>query len=162
MIKLVQEAKKHNKEAFTELIYMHETTMYKVAKAILLNDEDAADAIQDTIVICWEKITTLKNNHLFKTWLTRILINNCYSILNKRTDFADENVLMNISEVNSSYNDIEWQSVLKQLPEKYRTVIILYYVDGFKVREIAKILETKESNIKYWLASARNELKNLI
>lgn len=75
MEKLVQKAKQHDKTAFTVLIEQNTKSMYKVAKAILKNDEDVADALQDTILTCWEKIGTLEKNEFFKTWLIRILIN---------------------------------------------------------------------------------------
>ena len=66
--------------------------MYKVARSILLRDEDVADAISDTILVCWEKIDTLKKNRFFRTWMTRILINKCNDILRdcQRTVFTDE------------------------------------------------------------------------
>ena len=53
--KLVLQAKKHDKEAFVKLVENYQVSMYKTAIAILQNDEDAADAIQETILICWEK-----------------------------------------------------------------------------------------------------------
>lgn len=58
--------------------------MYKVAKAILKNDDDVADAMQETILTCWEKIDSLKKEDYFKTWMIRILINQCNSIYRKR------------------------------------------------------------------------------
>lgn len=60
---LIRKAKKHDKEAFSQLIREYGKDMYKVAKTILKNDEDAADAIQDTVLICWEKIDTLRQDH---------------------------------------------------------------------------------------------------
>ena len=80
---LVKRAKRHESEAFTELMQLYMTDMYKVAYAILMNDEDAADAIGDTILICWEKINQLVKIQYFKTWMTRILINKCYDIRKK-------------------------------------------------------------------------------
>ena len=64
---LVHKAKQHDKEAFSQLMRLHTTAMYKVAKAILKNDDDAADAIQETALTCWEKINTLKKDKYFKT-----------------------------------------------------------------------------------------------
>ena len=78
--KLVIQAKKHDKEAFVKLIEDNQASMYKAAIAILQNDEDAADAIQETILICWEKIGSLRHAGYFKTWLMRILIHQCYAI----------------------------------------------------------------------------------
>ena len=80
---LVKRAKRHESEAFTELMQLYMADMYKVAYAILMNDEDAADAIGDTILICWEKMNQLVKIRYFKTWMTRILINKCYDIRKK-------------------------------------------------------------------------------
>ena len=80
---LVKRAKRHESEAFTELMQLYMTDMYKVAYAILMNDEDVADAIGDTILICWEKMNQLVKIRYFKTWMTRILINKCYDIRKK-------------------------------------------------------------------------------
>ena len=74
---LIEEAVQGNVEAFIELMDRNSLAMYKVAHAILKNDDDAADAIQDTILICYEKLHTLKKQEYFKTWMTRILINQC-------------------------------------------------------------------------------------
>ena len=80
---LVKRAKRHESEAFTELMQLYMTDMYKVAYAILMNDEDVADAIGDTILICWEKMNQLVKIQYFKTWMTRILINKCYDMRKK-------------------------------------------------------------------------------
>lgn len=89
--KLVLQAKKHDKEAFVKLVENYQVSMYKTAIAILQNDEDAADAIQETILICWEKKVLCEMLNFFKTWMTRILIHRCYAIYNenKRTVTAD-------------------------------------------------------------------------
>lgn len=78
---LVKQAIKGDADAFLELMEQNSLNMYKVARAILQNDEDAADAIQDTILTCFEKLDTLKKPEYFKTWMTRILINECNKIL---------------------------------------------------------------------------------
>lgn len=77
---LIKKAKGHDPDAFTTLMQSYMKDMYRTAVAIVMNDADAADAIGDTILACWEKLETLKNNAYFKTWMIRILINNCYDI----------------------------------------------------------------------------------
>ena len=62
---------------------LHMKDMYRTAVSILMNDEDAADAIQDAILACWEKIDGLKEPRYFRTWMTRILINKCYDITSR-------------------------------------------------------------------------------
>ena len=88
MMNLIRKAKDRDPDAFTTLMQQQTKDMYRVAIAILMNDEDAADAIQETILDCWERIGTLRENRYFKTWLTRILINNCYDIRRKRENLA--------------------------------------------------------------------------
>lgn len=159
MKNLVKQAKRGNKEAFSELIQMNKVNMYKVARAILYNDEDVSDAIQDTILTCWEKLDTLKNNEYFKTWMTRILINNCNKIINTNTkelphSFTDELVIND-----SGLDNAEWKNSLEYMEEKYRIMIILYYVQGYKIREIAKILDLKETTVKDRLKKAREQYK---
>lgn len=53
---LIRLAQQRNEDAFTELMQAQMQTMYKTAKAMLKNDEDVADAISETILICWEKV----------------------------------------------------------------------------------------------------------
>ena len=77
---LIKKARGHDKAAFQQLMEEQMQSLYKVAKAILKNEEDVADAMQDTVLTCWEKIDTLKKDKYFKTWLIRILINHCNAI----------------------------------------------------------------------------------
>ena len=81
MENLVKKAKSGDSGAFAQLIRMNTQSMYKVAWAYLKNDEDVADAIQETILKCYEKLSTLKKDSYFKTWMIRILINNCNEML---------------------------------------------------------------------------------
>ena len=69
MENLVKKAKAGDSGAFAQLIKMNTQSMYKIAWAYLKNDEDAADAIQETILKCYEKLSTLKNDSYFKTWM---------------------------------------------------------------------------------------------
>lgn len=161
MEKLVQKAKQHDKTAFTVLIEQNTKSMYKVAKAILKNDEDVADALQDTILTCWEKIGTLEKNEFFKTWLIRILINKCNVIYRQKVSWVSEEQFPEYSVSENQYTYVEWCQLLECLEEKYRIVILLYYVEGFKVREIARILKVSESTVKGRLVTAREKVEKL-
>lgn len=67
-----------------------------------------ADAFTDTILVCWEKIDTLKKNRFFRTWMTRILINKCNDILRagQRTVFTDEP--LEIEYMENEFLNLEW------------------------------------------------------
>ena len=77
---LVRKARRHDKDAFVKLMEQNGESMYKVGKPILKNDEDAADAMQETTLVCWEKTGMLREDRFFKTWMMRILINQCNAI----------------------------------------------------------------------------------
>ena len=81
---LVKKAQKGDAEAFITLIEENKQSMYKVARGFLNNDEDIADAISETVLDCYEKIHTLKQSAYFKTWMIRILINNCKDLIRKQ------------------------------------------------------------------------------
>lgn len=155
-LKLVKLAKKKDKDAFTELMQGHMQDMYKVGLAILMNDEDVADAIGDTILTCYEKLNTLKDDKYFKTWLTRILINNCYAILDKGKRRADLEEWEEPS-VTDDYN-IELKEALASIDEKYRAVITLYYAEELSTAEIAKLLHIPKSTVTTRLQRGREAL----
>ena len=84
MAGLVRNAQAGDKEAFVDLIDSCKQGLYKTAIAMLRNDADAADAIQDAVLNSYENLQSLKKPQFFKTWITRILINQCNRILKRR------------------------------------------------------------------------------
>lgn len=131
-----------------------------MAIAIVCNDEDAADAIQDTILTCWEKLHTLRREEYFKSWLTRILINKCNDILRKERKLVyDDSVTdMQAGQECDGFGNVEWREMFRCVDEKYRVVLVLHYAEGFKVREISKILGESESAVKRRLTAARKQI----
>ncbi len=156
---LIEKAVLGDAEAFLELMDKNSLAMYKVARAILNNDDDAADAIQSTILSCFEKIDTLKKPEYFKTWLIRILINNCNRILRhyKREKLPGQ--LPEAMRADSSLAEFEFKEMLSLVEEKYRLVLILYYLEGFKIPEIAVLLEMNVNTVKTRLARAREQIR---
>ena len=161
MEQLVKKAKNRNKEAFEDLMQIQAQSMYKVAKAILKNDEDVLDAMQETALTCWEKIGTLKQERYFKTWLIRILINHCNEICRQRRHTVSDGMIPEKGRAEETYLAVEWDDFLNCLDRKHRTVVILYYVQEFKTREIAEILKVNESTVRSRLAAAREKMEML-
>lgn len=77
MEELVERAKNKDKTAFSELIVKVKKELYLIAKTKLNNEEDIADAIQETLLISYKNLKKLRKNEIFKTWIIRILINEC-------------------------------------------------------------------------------------
>lgn len=159
---LIKKAKLKDADAFTLLMERHMQLMYKTARSVLYNDEDIADAIQDTVLTCWEKMSSLKKDCYFRTWLTKILVNKCNDILRKKQNLT---LYEDVPEIEASYTyefeNVEWNQALMSLDEKYRLVIILYYVEGFKTREISEILEVPEATVRTRLSRARGMVADL-
>ena len=153
---LVKRAKRRETDAFTELMQLHMKDMYRVAVSILMNDEDAADAIQDAVLACWEKIGSLKEPRYFGTWMTRILINKGYDIRKRNQRFTD---LGDWEEpaAEDHYN-LEWKEALCVLNEQQRVAVELFYGEGYRTEEIARILKIPKSTVQTRLWRARQKL----
>ena len=156
---VLEKAEAGDSGAFAQLIRMNTQSMYKVAWAYLKNDEDVADAIQETILKCYEKLSTLKKDSYFKTWMIRILINNCNEMLrHKGRVFPTMEMEEGIFE-ESGYVDCEWKEILASLEEKYQVVMLLYYSKSLSVKEIAALLEISQNTVLTRLSRARKQLR---
>lgn len=156
---LIKKAKRKDKAAFVELMEQQKAAMYKVAKSYLYSEEDVSDAIQDTILACYENLEKLKDDRYFKTWLIRILINKCKDIIKKGSKEYPTDSLPEQGESCMALENYEFYELLKSLDEKYRTIFVLYYAEGFKIKEIAQILELEENTVKTRLSRGRKMLE---
>ena len=156
--RLVHKAKRKDPDAFTTLMNAYMQHLYKTASAILMNDEDSADAIQETIITCWEKLGTLKENQYFKTWVTKILINECYSLIRGRKGVIYVDEIPEIPD-DREESDLVWKEALAVLSEDYRLVVVLYYVQGFQTKEIARLLGISDEAVRTRLSRAREQLR---
>lgn len=155
---LILAAKRGDPDAFSALMQSQMQNMYKAARAILNSDEDAADAIADTILTCWEKLDQLKKPEFFRTWMTRILINKCKDIIRKRKKYSYVEEVPEVSVQEEGFENVEWIDALNCLEEKYRLVTVLYYVEGFSTVEIGEMLGMPDSTVRSRLSRARRKL----
>ena len=147
------------KEKLGQLIIDSEETMYHIAKSLLYNDADCEDAIQEAIVKAFVKLHTLKDDSYAKTWLIRIVMNECYAIMRKEKKIISlQDYQMNEQETESKdYSDL-YEAIFR-LPEQIKLCVTLYYMEGYSVKEVAALLDTTESAVKNRLAKARGKLK---
>ena len=149
------------KEQLGNLILDSERQLYSTAKTILFCDQDCADAIQETIAKAFSKIDTLKNDKYARTWLIRILINECYNLVRRSSKFISLENLEDRQEMNAeeAKDYSELYAAVNSLKEELRLPVILYYIEDFSVREIAQILEISEGAVQKRLARARGKLR---
>lgn len=153
---------KMTKETLGQLIIDSEETMYHIAKSLLYNDADCADAIQEAIVKAFVKLHTLKDDSYAKTWLIRIVMNECYAIMRKEKKIISlQDYQMNEQETESKdYSDL-YEAIFR-LPEQIKLCVTLYYMEGYSVKDVAALLDTTESAVKNRLAKARGKLKEAL
>lgn len=144
-----------NKEQFTEEVLSAEKSLYHTAKSILANDEDCADAMQSAILHAYEKLHTLRTEAYFKTWLTRILINECYQMLRLRKETVSYEEYFETS-IQREEDHSEIFHTIMELEKQYRIPFVLFYVEGFSVKEIGKMLGLSQSAVKTRLFRGRN------
>ena len=137
------------KEELGQLILSSERQLYATAKTILADDQDCADAIQESIVKAFSKIHTLKKDRYAKTWLIRILINECYNITRQ-------------SGMKEHHDYSELYKAVNNLKEDLRVPVVLYYMEEFSVKEVARILDISEGAVQKRLARARAKLKKVV
>lgn len=158
---LVKRAQRGDAEAFITLIEENKQSMYKVARGFLHNDEDIADAISETVLDCYEKIHTLKQSTYFKTWMIRILINNCKDMIRKqRGDVSIETAAKFEDQRAQEQGSLTgFRELVAPLKEKDQSIFTLYYVYGLKVREIAACMGMKENTVTSRLKRGRETLR---
>lgn len=159
MEQLVKKAIKGDGEAFATLIQNNMQSLYKTAWIYLKNDADVADAVQDTVLTCFEKIHTLQKPKYFKTWMIKILINKSTDILRKKLNIADAGNIMESYSMEPQYEQCEWKLLMNALEEKYSVALNLYYYDELSVKEISKLLGVKQNTVLTRLRRGRQLLK---
>ncbi len=158
---LVKRAQRGDADAFVSLIEKYKTALYKAAKSYQSSEEDIADVMQDTVLAAYEHMGELKSAPYFKTWLTRILINQCKDFLRQQKRYVVSDEIMKTAD-GTPGNDREFYELIKELPEDSRMIFLLYYGEGFKTNEIAQILDMNENTVKSRLRRGRDKLKQAL
>jgi RNA polymerase sigma-70 factor (ECF subfamily) len=175
--KLVNKAKKGDQDAFSRLVELYSERIYNLGLRILRNPDDAADVLQETFVIVYEKINLFDGRSNFFTWIYRIATNFALMKLrkDKRTVFTDQDMEEHYDSPEQM--DIgEWQELplrdilndefrkrldvaVDNLPEIYRSFFVLRDLENMSIKETSHILDISESNVKIRLKRARVYLR---
>lgn len=143
-----------------ERIKKYSSTVYKIAYSITSNRDDADDVYQNVFLSYIKKRPSFNNEEHEKAWFIRVTINTAKNFVSqawkKNTDTLDENIEAKEDE------KIDLDFALKQLSPKGRTIIYLYYYEGYRTDEIAKMIGMKPSAVRSTLSRSRDKLKVIL
>lgn len=160
----VRLAKDKDQVAFRRLIENEKSKLYRIGKGILKSDFDVDDAIQETILKAWLKLGTLKDNKSFSTWITRILINECYIILRKKVNIADVTGY-DIATKDSSIdvnNKIDVWNSLEKLNDDFKLPLILYFFEDLSYEDISAILNIPKGTVRSRISRGKEKLEGIL
>ena len=148
-------------ETFAKLVKEYTPNLYRLALGILHNNDDAEDAVAESILKSYEKIHTLRNVDSFRAWIMRIVANEAKYIYakNKRST-PIENVEIYMPEFEDEHHEL-WDIVM-DIDVAYREVIILYFYEQLSIKEISKILHIPEGTVKSRLYRGKQQLKTYL
>lgn len=153
-----------DKETFCAGIVDCQETMFRAAKAILQNDQDAEDAVQEAICTAFARRDSLREMDKFRPWVLRILTNKCYDACRRRRNTVDLEAAGEVpaaTGLDTAERLSLWQAVMS-LSDDLRATVTLFYYDGMSVREIGGILGISEAAVKTRLSRGRARLRQLL
>jgi RNA polymerase sigma-70 factor, ECF subfamily len=178
---LVAQAKAGDQNAFAELVNRYERKIYRLAKNITRNDEDAEDVLQDAFLKAYTHLDNFKGDSKFYTWLVRIAVNEALMRLRKRktdrsvpldepVELGEETVQREIAvwedNPEQQYSQEEWRRILDEavdsLKPDFRTVFVLRDIEELSTEETAETLGISVPAVKSRLLRARLALRETL
>ena len=164
MEELIIRSKNGDEQAFTELILSIKNDLYRIGKSRLADDSDINDAIQETMINAYKHLKKLKDISSFKSWIIKILINECnkiYKKTNKKEKILEKikNEKISDNSINSINSQIDFEILIGCLNYEEKLIIALYYNSKYSCNEIAKILNMNINTVKSKLVRAKEKVK---
>jgi RNA polymerase sigma-70 factor (ECF subfamily) len=170
---LLERIRTGEQRAFVVLIDRYKARIYHTTLRILGNREDAEEAAQDTFVRAFRGLENFREDSTFSTWIYRICVNTCLNRLESRKRFKAQDIdntpieeLPFMESPESSFGEEDLQrrifASMEKLPEKYRTVLVLYHIQHLTYQEIAEIMQMSMGSVKTHLFRARALLRELV
>ena len=150
------------KKQIADYIISNKEKYYRVAYSYVKNADDALDIMQESIYKAVSHIDSLQDINYINTWFYRIIVNTSIDFLRKQKKVipVEDEILENfISESNDEYENFDLQKAMDDLPEKYKSVVVLRYFEDLKIEEIAEILNENINTIKTRLYKALKLLR---
>jgi RNA polymerase sigma-70 factor (ECF subfamily) len=144
--------------------------MYNTAYRIVKDSFEAEDVMQDSFLLAFTKLDTLKDIKTFGAWLKRIVINNSihhYNKSNKYNEVSLDDVLYKVEDDNGISSDYEFTSLkakqvletMNALKDNYRVALTLHLIEGYDYEEISEIMSISYANCRTTISRAKDSLR---
>lgn len=150
--------KNKSEEEIKELVDKYSSLIFRISYCILCNRDDAEDAVQETFLKYLTKAPEFNSEEHRKAWLIKVSANISKNMLLFRIK-RDTVDIEEIRDVGIHENDFEIFESIMSLPAKYKIVLTLHYVEGYKCKEIADIVNISEEAVRKRLQKGREMLK---
>lgn len=158
---LIKKLKENDSSGFEQLVEIYSDKIFKTAIYILGNYDDAVDAVQDVFLSIHKNIRKFNSKSTLSTWIYRISVNTCYSILRKRKNLPYY-TFEGFGVYNDSLDSMIVREAIFKLKNEYRTLIVLRDINGFSYSDISTILNIPEGTVKSRISRARSALRDLL
>lgn len=142
------------------LIANYGDMLFRLCMIMLKNESDVEDVIQETYIKYFQKAPSFESKEHQKAWLIRVATNKCRDTLR----FRIRHPQIDNEEINQFFSDSSDSGILEALtilPEKYRLVLTLYYIEEYRIEDIAKIIGRTSSAVKMRLQKGRKLLEEI-
>ena len=142
---------------FTQKLLESEPMLYRIACALLRSEADRQDAMQETALKAWKNRASLREEQYFRTWISRIMVNECHNLHRTNSRYVPMEELPDRPAPETG--EQETRLMLESLPEKQRVPLVLHYLEGFSLEEIARVQHISLALVKYRMHQARKALR---
>lgn len=146
-------------EQMKKMVDTYSNMLFKICFVMLCNEQDAEDAVQETFLKYLERAPRFDSDEHEKAWLIRVTQNICHNMTRFRMRHPTVN-LDDLQEYCQDTNDMEALEFIMNIPAKYKSVLLLFYVERYQTGEIAKMLNLSETAVRKRLQYGRQLLKN--
>ncbi|HUH74488.1 MAG TPA: sigma-70 family RNA polymerase sigma factor [Chitinophagales bacterium] len=175
-VEIIERILKGDKKLYEIIVRRFNPYLYKVGRAYNYNHEDTQDLMQDTFVDTYKNLAQFKGTAQFKTWIIRIMLNNCFKKSQKSSyknevmkDVNDQSKPLYSNDNNQTDHLVRnhelgriIEEALSKIPHEYRMIFSLREINELNVAETAELLKITESNVKTRLSRANKMLREVI
>lgn len=165
---LIGRAKRGDKEAFTGLVLEHGDRLYSVAYRILRDAVRAEDAVQQTFLVAWRELPTLRDDGRLDAWLYRLLVNACYAEIRHTRRWQPGLRLVSVedpaaddAQMSVAHRD-ELERAFRRLSTEHRAVLVLHHYLGLSGAEVGEVLGLSAGTVRSRLHYARQAVRAAI